>query len=100
MGSIDAPTSKEKASTLSSGVAQNQPAGDVPSPPPADSGTENDTSRKRKSSALPLEVGTRVMCRWRDGKFHQVKVIERRRTQNGDDYEYYVHYTECENLSQ
>ncbi|CAK9178715.1 unnamed protein product [Ilex paraguariensis] len=58
--------------------------------------TENRASRKRKASLLPLEVGTRVMCRWRDGKFHPVKVIERRRMQSGGphDYEYYVHYTE------
>ncbi|KAK1315201.1 putative MYST-like histone acetyltransferase 1 [Acorus calamus] len=47
-------------------------------------------------SALPLEVGTRVMCRWRDGKYHPVKVIERRRSgaSEAGDYEYYVHYTE------
>ncbi|KAI3685183.1 hypothetical protein L6452_34420 [Arctium lappa] len=44
----------------------------------------------------PLEVGTRVLCRWRDGKHHPVKVIERRRLHSGgpNDYEYYVHYTE------
>lgn len=58
---------------------------------------ESDVSKKRKSSILPLEVGTRVMCRWRDSKYHPVKVIERRRTHCGgpNDYEYYVHYTEC-----
>jgi histone acetyltransferase MYST1 len=46
---------------------------------------------------LPLEVGTRVLCRWRDCKYHPVKVIERRKMQSGgtNDYEYYVHYTEC-----
>ncbi|ONI34924.1 hypothetical protein PRUPE_1G506200 [Prunus persica] len=57
---------------------------------------ESDVSKKRKSSILPLEVGTRVMCRWRDSKYHPVKVIERRRTHCGgpNDYEYYVHYTE------
>lgn len=50
------------------------------------------------SSALPLEVGTKVMCRWRDQKMHPVKVIERRKIPHGgssSDYEYYVHYTEC-----
>jgi histone acetyltransferase MYST1 len=36
------------------------------------------------------------MCQWRDGKYHPVKVIERRKNYNGghNDYEYYVHYTE------
>ncbi|KAL5724336.1 histone acetyltransferase [Ranunculus cassubicifolius] len=50
----------------------------------------------RRGGVLPLEVGTRVMCRWRDGKYHPVKVIERRRMHCGgpNDYEYYVHYTE------
>ncbi|KMT19354.1 hypothetical protein BVRB_1g013560 [Beta vulgaris subsp. vulgaris] len=49
-----------------------------------------------KGGILPLEVGTRVMCRWRDCKYHPVKVIERRKTSYGgpNDYEYYVHYTE------
>lgn len=61
---------------------------------------ENESYRKRKSSMLPLEVGTRVLCRWRDSKHHPVKVIERRRVPSGgpNDYEYYVHYTECEFL--
>ncbi|CAH8281709.1 unnamed protein product [Eruca vesicaria subsp. sativa] len=58
--------------------------------------TESDPSKKRRMGMLPLEVGTRVLCRWRDGKLHPVKVIERRRIHNGgpNDYEYYVHYTE------
>ena len=50
---------------------------------------------------LPLEVGTRVMCRWRDQKLHPVKVIERRKgsaSSSPADYEYYVHYTECKSL--
>ncbi|XP_011074890.1 histone acetyltransferase of the MYST family 2 isoform X2 [Sesamum indicum] len=57
---------------------------------------ETDPSRKRKMTSLPLEVGTRVNCRWRDGKYHPVKVIERRKLPSGgaNDYEYYVHYTE------
>lgn len=58
---------------------------------------EFDSYRRRKSSILPLEVGTRVNCRWRDGKYHPVKVIERRKLFSGgaNYYEYYVHYTEC-----
>ncbi|KAK4490092.1 hypothetical protein RD792_000748 [Penstemon davidsonii] len=56
---------------------------------------EIDLPRKRRSTILPLDVGTRVNCRWRDGKYHPVKVIERRKLPfGGNDYEYYVHYTE------
>ncbi|CAN1147083.1 Histone acetyltransferase of the MYST family 1, partial [Linum perenne] len=68
----------------------------MPSLPENAAPTEADASRKRRSSFLPLEVGTRVMCRWRDGKYHPVKVIERRKVSFSDpnDYEYYVHYTE------
>ncbi|MCD7470034.1 hypothetical protein HAX54_009596, partial [Datura stramonium] len=47
---------------------------------PTGASAENESLRKRKcSGVLPLEVGTRVMCRWRDGKYHPVKVIERRK---------------------
>ncbi|CAL5414440.1 unnamed protein product [Camellia sinensis] len=100
MGSIESPTGTENGSTPSVAGAPNQSAGDGPLPAASDSGgnypAENDASRKRKASMLPLEVGTRVMCRWRDGKYHPVKVIERRKMHNGgnSDYEYYVHYTE------
>ncbi|EPS63196.1 hypothetical protein M569_11589, partial [Genlisea aurea] len=55
---------------------------------------DDDSSRKRKMTALPLEVGTRVNCRWRDGKYHPVRVIERRKLFESNGYEYYVHYTE------
>nr|XP_016503381.1 PREDICTED: histone acetyltransferase of the MYST family 1-like [Nicotiana tabacum] len=50
----------------------------------------------RGKEVVSCRVGTRVMCRWRDGKYHPVKVIERRKLPCGgaNDYEYYVHYTE------
>jgi len=44
---------------------------------------------------LPLEVGTKVQCRWRGkDEYYLAKVIERRqgRTDADEDYEYYVHY--------
>lgn len=45
---------------------------------------------------LPLDVGTRVMCAWRDGEYRPVRVIERKRGQGGSTdphlYRYYVHY--------
>ncbi|URE11104.1 MOZ/SAS family [Musa troglodytarum] len=74
------------------------PTNGVAAVPAATGGLDNPTRRGRSGSAavLPLEVGTRVMCRWRDQKPHPVKVIERRKTSSGgpNDYEYYVHYTE------
>ena len=49
---------------------------------------------------LPLEVGTLLDCRWRDGNFYPARIIERRRKPDGaeDEYEYYVHYRKCEFL--
>jgi len=81
MGSIDMPTGNGKS----------------PSFDGAEAPVESNTSKRRRSSVVPLEVGTRVMCRWRDGKYHPVKVIERRKVLNAE-YEYYVHYTECKTL--
>ncbi|RWW11275.1 hypothetical protein BHE74_00050701 [Ensete ventricosum] len=51
------------------------------------------SGRSGSTVALPLEVGSRVMCQWRDQKPHPGTVIERRKIPN--DYEYYVHYAEC-----
>lgn len=45
---------------------------------------------------LPLEIGTRVDCKWRDGEFHPARVIERRPVEGTDLHEYYVHYSKCE----
>jgi hypothetical protein len=48
---------------------------------------------------LPLDIGTRVDCKWRDGAFHTVRVIERRNLGNSSDpraWDYYVHYIGCE----
>lgn len=91
MGSIDTPptSSAENDSTLTATFSGNRIT------------PESDAMKKRKASILPLDVGTRVMCRWRDGKLHPVKVIERRKMHIGgpNDYEYYVHYTECKILS-
>lgn len=77
----------------------------IASPTELQQGTENGNGRmmaapenglkRRKPIPLPLEVGTRVLCRWRDGKLHPVKVIERRKLSSGpEDYQYYVHYNE------
>ncbi|KAK9839708.1 hypothetical protein WJX81_007330 [Elliptochloris bilobata] len=41
---------------------------------------------------LPLDPGTRVDCRWRDGQMYPARVIERRPAPNGTDHEYYMHY--------
>ena len=47
---------------------------------------------------LPLEIGTRVSCRWinNDNEYHRVKVIERRLLPDSTTYEYYIHYSGCE----
>ncbi|TQD70667.1 hypothetical protein C1H46_043797 [Malus baccata] len=103
MGSIGTPPSAENGSATTNPAtatcdADRKPqAGDGYQPSANEMTPESEFMKKRKSSILPLEVGTRVMCRWRDNKYHPVKVIERRRVHCGgpNDYEYYVHYTEC-----
>ena len=46
---------------------------------------------------LPLDVGTEMICkrRW-DGAQHLAKIIERRKQEHTEEYEYYVHYKNCE----
>ena len=44
---------------------------------------------------LPLEIGTRVDCRWRDGEYHPARVIEKRPVEGTDQHEYYMHYSKC-----
>lgn len=107
MGSLETPTSAENGSAPATGNGKVPAADGVPlqSSEPAETAPEKpletDMSKKRRASMFPLEVGTRVMCRWRDGKFHPVKVIERRKVNTGgpNDYEYYVHYTECKTFN-
>jgi len=114
MGSADESgrfsTSNGQFMNMNNGVIKEEWKGGVPVVPPAPttvpvitnvkvetpSSPDHDLVRKRKLGFLPLEVGTRVLCKWRDGKFHPVKIIERRKLPNGttNDYEYYVHYTE------
>ncbi len=58
-----------------------------------------------RNGTAPLDVTARVSCRWRDGEFYPVRVIERRKRDpergggplKGDatDFEYYVHYEQC-----
>lgn len=100
MGSLDAPISAENGTAPAAGHGKSPLTDGGMRPPPSDSVPEYELVKRRRSSVLPLEVGTRVMCRWRDGKYHPVKVIERRRVHGcgPNDYEYYVHYTECMNL--
>jgi hypothetical protein len=44
---------------------------------------------------LPLGIGTRVDCKWRDGIFHTARVVERRLPDGAAEHEYYVHYLKC-----
>ncbi|KAK4274064.1 hypothetical protein QN277_017352 [Acacia crassicarpa] len=102
MGSLDTPTTTENGSAPVPGRGKAPAADGVPLQAARDvemaseKPMESDQSKKRRMALLPLEVGTRVLCRWRDGKYHPVKVIERRKIPTGDsnEYEYYVHYTE------
>ncbi|XP_061354696.1 histone acetyltransferase of the MYST family 1 [Gastrolobium bilobum] len=95
MGSLETPTSAENGSSITAGNGKSSGDGGA-RVHQAVTAQEPDVSKRRRSSVLPLEVGTRVMCRWRDGKYHPVKVIERRKgnVSGPNDYEYYVHYTE------
>lgn len=103
MGSIDAPTITENGTTQPEAAAAASAAEGDQKPlasangAPVEMTPESEATKRRWSSVLPLEVGTRVLCRWRDGKYHPVKVIERRKVPYSglNDYEYYVHYTEC-----
>ncbi|CAL1412625.1 unnamed protein product [Linum trigynum] len=104
MGSIATPPLTENGTSAptsaggNSNVEQESQSAidEMPSLPGNTVSMETDSLKERRGSSLPLEVGTRVMCRWRDGKYHPVKVIERRKVSYSgvSDYEYYVHYTE------
>lgn len=104
MGALETPTSAQNGSNPRprDGDGEEQQPSSVEMPPPPPPPALYDligihASKRGKTSMLPVDVGTRVLCRWRDGKFHPVKVIERRRIHAAGphDYEYYVHYTEC-----
>ncbi|KAG2439926.1 hypothetical protein HXX76_004045 [Chlamydomonas incerta] len=64
----------------------------------ADDGAESGSilvQGKNGEVRLPLDIGTRVDCKWRDGAFHTVRVIERRNLGTPNDpraWDYYVHY--------
>uniref|UniRef100_A0A7S0MTP5 Histone acetyltransferase n=1 Tax=Pyramimonas obovata TaxID=1411642 RepID=A0A7S0MTP5_9CHLO len=87
-------TSKDSTSQ-STGTANND--GTDKEKPPAESTAPLATGQGEAADVvLPLEVGTKVNCLWRDNKWHQVKIIERRKEEgkSDKDYEYYVHYVE------
>ncbi|GAX84744.1 hypothetical protein CEUSTIGMA_g12166.t1 [Chlamydomonas eustigma] len=57
----------------------------------------NKTWADPASVRLPLDLGTRVHCKWlaNDSQYHEVKIIERRQLPGSSGpsaYEYYVHY--------
>lgn len=48
---------------------------------------------------LPLEVGMKAKCKWRDGVYRLARVVDRREAQDSKDpakWKYYVHYYGCE----
>uniref|UniRef100_A0A7N0T790 Chromo domain-containing protein n=1 Tax=Kalanchoe fedtschenkoi TaxID=63787 RepID=A0A7N0T790_KALFE len=95
MGSISVESPPEGAVAECNGDRENHGIGSA-QPDSMEMEVENEFSKKRKTESVALEVGTKVLCRWRDNKYHPVKVIERRKVNNGGSsaYEYYVHYTE------
>ena len=40
----------------------------------------------------PLEINSRIECKWRDGQYHLARIIERRQNPDTQEWEYYVHY--------
>ena len=100
MGSMEASTAPENGSAAGGGAGGTScnGAGAAPNGGGMERRLRSSAASASWAAHLPLEVGTRVMCRWRDQKLHPVKVIERRKGSTSSspaDYEYYVHYTEC-----
>lgn len=44
---------------------------------------------------MPLEVNSRLECKWRDGNYYPARIVERRQNPNTNEWEYYVHYIKC-----
>jgi hypothetical protein len=44
---------------------------------------EGDVGGPRRQITLPLEIGTRVMCMWRDEKHIPARIVERMKGENG-----------------
>lgn len=40
----------------------------------------------------PLEIGIKAPCLWREDRYHDAEIIERRKQPGTETYEYYVHY--------
>ena len=74
-------------------AASSPPCTHLAPRPPA-----NAQLRPARQVKLPLDVGTLVDAIWRDGLFHQSRIIERRKLAGGgeEEYEYYVHYRKRE----
>ncbi len=45
--------------------------------------------------AATYQEGEALECLWRDRTYHPCRVLERRALSTGQDFEYYVHYSEC-----
>ncbi|KAJ1625421.1 acyl-CoA N-acyltransferase [Pavlovales sp. CCMP2436] len=44
------------------------------------------------TSHVPLEIGCKLLCRWRDDQYWMCEVIERRQNIETNEWQYYVHY--------
>lgn len=68
---------------------------------PAEVSTGANSPEKWEAAVQQLKVGDMVTCRWRDGRFHAAKILQIRQDPSagdGEEYEYYVHYSECESI--
>ena len=53
----------------------------------------------RSQVKIPLEPLTLVSCRRRhDGEYYAARIIEKRLVEGSDEFEYYVHYRNCERV--
>ena len=43
-------------------------------------------------TAKPLEMGAKLLCKWRDQGVKSCEVIERRQNEDTGEWRYYVHY--------
>lgn len=87
------PAEAKDAKTTSKGGSAEK--GKAAAPPEEKKKNEIQTTVTADGVTLPLDIGTRVQCRWRDAQLYPVRVIERRQGQSGpqpEEYEYYVHY--------
>jgi histone acetyltransferase MYST1 len=79
MGSLETPTSIVENSSRIPNMHPDEQKPASNGGDPAWMTPELEAMRRQRASMLPLEVGTHIMCHWRDGKFHPVNSIVRQK---------------------